>query len=218
MRRRLPFFTACCFALRVLQLQAEAPNVTVPSINITAITPSAGLVGSTVQLKVSLTKSGTGGSGTYWYYWTIDGQEQPRQNNVNTFNYTIPAGDHNAKHITVSCTVTDKEDASITDDDDITFWQVKVNLAAVAFNYTTSAHTQDGLNIRENKTTAISAPEYVSGGANKPAAYIRNTSPQIAARFTVLPRDVTSLKIKATSSGCLGGLNETQVTAANGAS
>jgi len=163
---------------------------------------------------VSFSASATGGSGSYTsYQWTIDGQDKGTGTSQ---EYTVPTGDSNAKTVTVTCTVTDSQGQSKAADMD--FWQVKITLGAIAFNHATTSHNEDGLNIRENKTTAINAPEYVNGGANKPAAYVKNTSAKIAARFTVLPTDVTSLKIKATSSGCLGDLNETQVAVANGVS
>ena len=58
---------------------------------------------------------------------------------MNTLNYTIPAGDEHAKEITISCTVTDKDDAGITDTDDITFWQILITTVV-------PSHTTEGLN------------------------------------------------------------------------
>ncbi len=79
----------------------------------------------------------------------------------------------------------------------------KVEVENIAFNYDSSSHAQDGLNIREDYNTAISIPEYVKSGQNKPAAYVKNTSARIMVRLTVKPDDgdfeITSVRIKGTA-------------------
>jgi len=82
------------------------------------------MLGQTVKFSASVS-DGWVGSGNYTYQWTIDGQDKGTGASQ---EYTIPLGDQNAKQITVSCKVTDKNDTSITDTDAITFWQVKVNM------------------------------------------------------------------------------------------
>jgi len=97
---------------------------------------------------------------------------------------------------------------------------VKVDVAKIAFNYNPTAHNNDALNIRKNNSTAISVPEYVKGGQNEPAAYIKDKSVSLLVQLEVEPESINSLDIKASSGGgeSLGDLDEKTVNFSNGVS
>jgi hypothetical protein len=98
----------------------------------------------------------------------------------------------------------------------------KVDITHISFNYKTTSATDDALNLRENKDTAITLPEYdETAGRNKPAAYIKAKTVKINVRMKVDPSDITSVKIKGVSTdtgGSLGDATETAVSFVNGVS
>ena len=98
---------------------------------------------------------------------------------------------------------------------------VKITIDKIAFNYDSAANTKDGLNIRDDYTTAISVPEYVKGGQNKPAAYVKNQPVKIKVRLTADPPMITSVNIKGVAddtNGSLGGIVEKTVMFSGGIS
>ncbi|MBN2685382.1 MAG: hypothetical protein JXR40_08895 [Pontiellaceae bacterium] len=99
---------------------------------------------------------------------------------------------------------------------------LSVDIDKIAFNYKPASATDDALNIRDDFTTAISVPEYVKVGQNKPAAYIKNKAVKMLVRLKVEPSStITSLKIKGVSddtNGSLGNATEKTVTFSGGIS
>jgi hypothetical protein len=86
---------------------------------------------------------------------------------------------------------------------------LKVQASHIAFNHDWDSHTSDGLNIRQNKTLTIPIPEYTKGGNNQAAAYIKDKSITMLARFTAEPSSfVTSLKLKGVSDDTDGSLGD----------
>jgi len=80
-------------------------------------------------------------------------------------------------------------------------------------------YDDDALSIRENYTTDMDLPEWVTSlSRNEPATYIKQKSVTIWARLTVMPTAITSAKIRATSSDFLGNLGEQTVSFSSGVS
>ena len=105
--------------------------------------------------------------------------------------------------------------------DCIKFQTMRVELDKIAFNYKPTTATDDGLNIRENFSAAISVPEYVKGGQNKPAAYIKDKAAKVLVRMKAYPNTITSLKIRGVSddaNGSLGDATEKTVAFSGGIS
>ncbi|GEM_PF-1419450 len=211
-RHHHSFIPTCVLFVFALQSYIVQANIEPVTVQITS--PGAALLGTEdVPFAASVTP---GDTEDYNYQWYVG--VQPAGDNQASFSYDVPTADADAKKVKIKCAATDKDDSNLHGEKEIDFWQFMVTVNAIAFNYDTSANLNDALNIRQNFSTAINVPEYVSGGANKPAAYTRNMTPRVCARFTVQPTDMTSLKLKATSSGCLGNLDETQVQFQNGIS
>ena len=87
----------------------------------------------------------------------------------------------------------------------------EVEVTDIKFDHNDSSPSHyDALNIRENNSTDINVPEWVNGGQNKPAAYIKSLSDvDIKARFSITPAVNASTKILATTgSSILGNINE----------
>ncbi|GEM_PF-3587287 len=90
---------------------------------------------------------------------------------------------------------------------------IKIEVTGINFDHSTG-DTADGISIYDTGT-----PEWIKNVQNDPAAYKKNTSVTIKARFMVLPDTITSAKIRAmTSDGVLGNLGEQTVTFSSGAS
>jgi hypothetical protein len=90
---------------------------------------------------------------------------------------------------------------------------IKIEVADIKFNHSVG-DTSDGITIHD-----ATVPEWVKGGENDPAAYKKNTSVTIKAKFSVLPTSVTSAKIRATTSdSILGNLGEQTVNFSSGES
>ncbi|RLD57034.1 MAG: hypothetical protein DRJ01_14435 [Bacteroidetes bacterium] len=105
--------------------------------------------------------------------------------------------------------------------DKIKITSIKVDIDKIAFNYDPASHSHDGLNIRENYSTAISIPEYVKNVQNKPVAYIKNESVKMLVRIKIEPSSFSTIKIKGISDdsdGSLGNITEKEVTFSNGIS
>ncbi len=92
-----------------------------------------------------------------------------------------------------------------------------VTLDQIKFNHNTSSNQNDAITIKQNGSTGISAPEWTKTGIAKPAAYVKDKSIVIRARFTA-HSSVTSAKIKANGGGVLGDLGEITVTFSGGIS
>lgn len=106
-------------------------------------------------------------------------------------------------------------------EDTIRLTVLSVDIDKIAFNYKPASATDDALNIRDDFTTVISVPEYVKGGQNKPAAYIKDKAVKMLVRLKVKPSSITSLKIKGVSDdtdGSLGNATEKTVTFSGGIS
>lgn len=71
----------------------------------------------------------------------------------------------------------------------------EVKLKEFLFNHDTAAATADALNIRKSFTDALQLPEYVAGTRNGSAAYVRDKTVTVKAKFEVLPGGITGAKI-----------------------
>ncbi len=94
-----------------------------------------------------------------------------------------------------------------------------ITLTHIKFNHNTGSNSTDGVTIKENET-AITAPEWVTGGANDPVCYIKSSNKTIKVRFTCDADWVTSAQILATKTAgsILTNIAETTVTFSNGVS
>ena len=105
-----------------------------------------------------------------------------------------------------------------------TVTNVKIELSHIKFNHA-SGDSSDGVDIRVNGSTDVLVPEWITGPdpgdpvRNEPAAYKRNITPTIQARFVMTPELDVSATISATTADpVLGGLGEEAVSFVGGVS
>jgi hypothetical protein len=99
-----------------------------------------------------------------------------------------------------------------------------LKLVAISFNHDSASLNADAMNVRQNFTQGISAPEWTVGktlATDSPAAYaIKETQGNkitIKANFTIFPKNAKA-EIKADGGGVLGSIDPQTVTFTNGVS
>ena len=135
-------------------------------------------------------------------------------------DYSIPAAS-SASYLHLTGTAVNVSDGYLGSGVALQVAVLKVEIDKIVFNFDSTACTQDGLNIRQDYTTAISVPEYVKGGQNRPAAYVKEKAVKIKVRLTVDPPTITSIKIKGVSDdtdGSLGDAAEQSISFSGGVS
>jgi hypothetical protein len=101
----------------------------------------------------------------------------------------------------------------------------RVTLTHIKFNHDPTSLTTDAFNIRVNATEEVAVPEWqlgLSAAADSKAAYAieetTNKTVTIQCRFTISPKQTTTVKVKATGGGLLGPIDPIDVTFVNGIS
>lgn len=93
--------------------------------------------------------------------------------------------------------------------DKIALTVIKVVIDKIAFNYNPASTSCDAMNIRQNFTTPITAPEYINGLQNEPVAYVKGQPVNILVRVCMEPKDIPCLTIKGISDDINGSLDST---------
>jgi hypothetical protein len=84
----------------------------------------------------------------------------------------------------------------------------KIEVTNIKFNHDTAACTNDAVNLRKDSNTRYDLPdgEWVKGGQNLPACYVKGKSVKIRAKFSVQPATVTRALIWAEPTVATGTL------------
>ena len=97
---------------------------------------------------------------------------------------------------------------------------LKVDIQEIRFDHNTAAMTDDGVTIKKDKDTDVTAPEWKSADSkNDPACYIKSKTPKVKVKLKVQPDTITSAKIRAVAeNGRLPNLTQKTVTFSGGVS
>jgi hypothetical protein len=97
---------------------------------------------------------------------------------------------------------------------------LKVEIEEIHFDHNTSAMTDDGVTIKKNKDTDVTAPEWKPATSkNDPACYIKSKTPKVKVKLKVHPNTITTAKVRAVGkNGKVPNLTQITVTFTGGAS
>lgn len=94
----------------------------------------------------------------------------------------------------------------------------EITVSVIKFNHDTWGDSYDAISIMANYSTDISAPEWVAGSKNDPAAYKFGVTPIVQAKLTISPPVTMNATVSAEGADVIAGLDSTVVSFSSGVS